>query len=99
MAWGGGQYTVTATAVTLTSALGLSEKQHCKNIDVRAKVGNAAPVYLGASNVTNAPANARVEIPASSWWSSGPLWTNGINTDEVFIVGTAADRVYIALGF
>ena len=97
MAWGGGQYTLTASAVTLTSALGLSEKVHCKNIDVRAKATNAAAIYLGPSTVTNVPANARVEIPANSGWSSSPYFTNGVNTDEVFIVGTASDIAFIAL--
>jgi len=97
MAYGGGQYTVTASAVTLTSALGLSAKVHCKNIDVRAKSTNAAAVYLGPSTVTNVPANARVEIPASGWWSSGPYDGNTLNTDEIYIVGTANDVVFISL--
>ena len=97
MAWSGGQYTLTATAATLTSALGLSAKLFVKNIDVTAKSTNAGNIYLGGSNVTNVPANARAEVTTTKSWSVGPYDGNFVSTDDVYIVGTASDVAFIAL--
>ena len=97
MALGGGQYTVTASAVNVTTALGMAQKIHCKCIQIQGKTGNTGITYIGASNVTNAPANAMAQVPATSTWTSGYNDGSPINTDEVFIVGTAADVVFITL--
>lgn len=97
MASYGGQYTVTATATSLTNALGLSAGMYCANIDVKAPSGNSGVIYLGPSTVTNVPANARVAIAAGEGWSSGPTPTHIINTDQLYIVGTANDIAFIHL--
>lgn len=97
MASMGGQYTVTASAVKLTTALGLSAPVPCCNIDIRASRANAGTVYIGPSTVTNVPANARVAIAAGEYWSSGPTSQHIINTDELYIVGTANDIVFVHL--
>lgn len=97
MASMGGQYTVTASAVTLTSALGLSSGVYCSNIDVKAPSGNSGSVYLGGSTVTNVPANARVEIAPGEAWASGVTAPHLVHTDNLYIVGTADDVVFIHL--
>lgn len=97
MASMGGQYTVTASAVSLTTALGMSSGTYCSNIDVKAPSGNAGSIYLGGSNVTNVPANARVEIAPGEAWASGPVGPHLVHTDHLYIVGTANDLAFIHL--
>lgn len=97
MASYGGQYTVTATATKLTTALGLSAGVYCSNIDIKCPIGNTGSVYLGPSTVTNVPAFARVQIAPAESWSSGPTGIHIINTEELYIVGTANDIAFIHL--
>lgn len=97
MASMGGQVTVTASAVKLTTALGLSAGVPCTNIDVKASSGNAGTTYLGGSTVTAVPANARIALAAGQTWSSGPVPQHIINTDELYIIGTTNDVVFVHL--
>lgn len=93
------QYTVTATAATLTSALGLSDAKGIRQLDVKAAVANAGSVFLGASNVTNVPANAGVALSPGQSYAihDRPAALDAVSTDDVYIVGTAADIAYIAV--
>lgn len=106
MAWNGKQYTVTATATSLTTALGLSKSIFIKQADFRADAANTGSVFLGKSNVTNVPANAFVviatvdngtEVVGESYSivPGGNMWN--VNTDEVYIVGTDDDILYIVV--
>lgn len=102
MAYRAVQYVVTTSAVSLTSALGLTGltniQKKALNIDVTAKSTNVGKVYLGGSGVTNVPANAGVEITAGGSWNSGPSSISfPVSLDEIFIVGTAADIVFVTI--
>lgn len=83
------QFPVTATATSLSTIFSFSPKRYARQIDIKlagAAVNNA---YVGPSTVTNVPANAGVELTAGQAWSDiAPTGLN-INTDEVFVVGTA----------
>jgi hypothetical protein len=95
MASYGGQYTVTASAVKMTTALGLTDAIPAAAIDIKAKSTNSGIVYIGPSTVTNTPTNARVALAAGDAWTSGPTSTHIISTNELYIVGTASDVVFI----
>jgi hypothetical protein len=96
MAWTGKQYTVTATAAALSTILGTDDPGHAKYISFYNAGSN--PVYLGASNVTNVPANAFVKIVASGGWNTGSGSDVSIcQTSKIYVVGTAADILHIAV--
>lgn len=99
MAYRGTQYAVTTSAVTLTSALGLTSKLHPVYISINNKTGNTGLVYLGPSTVTNVPANARHQIVNGGTWYYDPGdGARHINTDEIYIVGSVnAEQVYITV--
>lgn len=93
------QYAITTSAVSLTSAMGLTDPVRACQIDIKNKKGNTTIVYLGPSSVTNAPTNAGTEIDINVLWryNGGDLGRHA-NTDEIFIVGTvAADVVFIQI--
>lgn len=97
MAYFAKQYAITTSAASLTSVMGLTDAVRAVQIDIKNKKGNTTIVYLGKSNVTNAPANAGGEIDINALWqyNGGDLGRH-ISTDEIFIVGTvAADVVFI----
>lgn len=97
MAWKGAQYSLTASAASLTSILGA--KYYCRQIKIRNATGAANPLYLGPSTVTNAPANAYLQITAGVTEDFSGWPTNSLNTDEIFIVGTvnAANIAFIVI--
>lgn len=97
MAYFAKQYAITTSPVTLTSAMGLPDAIRAVQIDIKNKKGNTTIVYLGKSDVTNAPANAGVEIDINVLWQyQGGDVGRHISTDEIYIVGTvAADPVFI----
>lgn len=106
MAWFGGQYAVTASAVNVTTALSLvggdlpSGGRHARKITIKNAAGAANTAYLGPSTVTNVPVNARVELAAGQAFTFGPFSSShSINTDEVYMVGTAnaANILFIAI--
>ena len=92
----GKQYTVTATAATLTSILSLTDDRRFQQIDFFNDNGSTGSVYLGASTVTNVPANAFVEMQPGKGYSIGPLASGFVHSDSVYVVGTAADILYIS---
>lgn len=90
------QYTVTASAATLTSIIGT--KLFIQQVDVKAKTGNTGVTYLGGVGVTNVPANAGVALEAGVAWSK--VFTNSntcVTTDDIYIVGTASDIAFITV--
>ena len=91
------QYTLTATATSLTTVMGFTEKKHITHLSVKGKTGNAAACYLGPSTVTNTPTNAGMELAAGALWQAGIAPLHALNSDEIFIVGTAADVAFITL--
>lgn len=97
MAWFGTQYALTATAVTLSSVLGA--RRVCYQLDIKNATAAANTVYLGPSNVTAAPANARVELSAGQSYSFVVESRHSIDTDEIYIIGTvnAANIAFISL--
>lgn len=100
MALSGGQYAVTATAATLSSALGITDvgKKHARQLDVKNAAGNTGKIFLGGSNVTAVPANAWVELTENQGYEAGPFDGNYINLDNIYIIGSVAtERVHIAV--
>jgi hypothetical protein len=91
----GAQYTVTASAVALNTALGYTDGTYYQQIKFFADPGNAGPVYLGGSTVTTVPANAFKVIAAGGEHNIGPLAAGPIDASTVYIIGTANDTVYI----
>lgn len=92
------QYTVTATAASLTSIMGFSAKRYISQLTLTGKTGNTGKVYFGGSGVTNVPAAAAGEIGAGAVVDVVvPSGTHPVHTDDVFIVGTAADILFITL--
>jgi hypothetical protein len=93
------QYTLTASAASLTSAFGLSRTFRAQQIDVKNADGALNPVFLGGSGVTNVPANAGVRLNAGQSFTFLPTSGRCVNSDEVFIVGTvnAANIAHITV--
>lgn len=94
----GGQFAVTASATSLTTALGLSAGKACRQLDVKLATGATAPAYLGAANnVTNVPANAFAQLSPGQAWSDVATEQYTVNTNNVFVVGTvnAANIIFI----
>jgi hypothetical protein len=95
----GNQFAVTGTATTLTTALGLAERHFVRQIDIKNATGAANPAYVGGSTVTNVPANAWAELSAGQAWSDVAVDAPHVNTDAIFVVGTAnaANILFIAV--
>lgn len=93
----GGQYTLTASAATITAALGLSTGVRVKKLTIKNAAGAANKIYLGDSDVTNVPANAHVELSADQAYEYWSGEASRINTDDIYIVGTvnAANIAFI----
>ena len=92
----GAQYTVTATAATLTSILGLTDDRRFQQLDFFNSDDSTGAVYLGGSTVTNVPAFAYVKMPVGKGYSIGPLASGFVHSDSIYIVGTAADILHIS---
>ena len=99
MAYKGGQYAVTAAAVNITTALALPAKLYCRQIDIKNAKAATAVVYLGPSTVTAVPANAFAQLDANQAWSGVAVSTESLNTDEIYMIGTAnaANILFITL--
>lgn len=87
------QWTVAATATSLTAIFGLSPQGFFSTLTVRLDSGAAGNLYWGLSNVTNVPANAGGKIKPGE---SVSFELNGkyLSTDSIYFVGTAADVAY-----
>jgi len=88
----GSEYTVTATATTLTTALGAPRKffSHCV---FRAGSANAGTVYIGRSDVT-ATTNRLIFLAAGESFAVA-IASAFSSTDDWFIIGTASDKLHI----
>lgn len=87
---------MTTSAATLTTIIG--SKLFIQQVDIKAKTGNAGIVYIGPSTVTNVPANAYAALEAGVAWSK--VFTSSstqVTTDDINIVGTASDVVFITV--
>jgi hypothetical protein len=93
----GGQYAVTSTATNVSTILSLSPGLRLKKLTIKSAKAGANQVYLGDSNVTNAPENAHAELSADQAYEYWSGECHRINTDDVYIVGTAgaANIVFI----
>jgi hypothetical protein len=92
------QYTLTTSAAKLTTILGLSQPKYISQLILTGTTGNTAKAYFGHSNVTNVPAAAGGEIGAGAVVDVvSPSGAHPVNTDEIYIVGTAADVLFITL--
>lgn len=90
----GTQYTVTATATQPFASASLYHFPF-QSVDIWAPTGNAGTVYGGNSNVTNVPANALFAIEAGKGYTIGPFDNGPVYLDEIYIVGTASDKIFI----
>lgn len=99
MALKGRQYTVTAVATQPLTAAFDSQLGHVPIMEIsfKAPSGNAGTVYIGNSNVTAAPANAFIELPAGVGFTTGPhlVGSSQLYADDFYVIGTANDRVFI----
>src|SRR5262245_38315885 len=94
MALRGTQYTVTAAAARPFPPGTSGLNTQIQEISFKAPTGNAGTVYIGNSNVTTA-ANALIELPAGSGFTSGPFDNGPVNAEDYYVVGTANDKLYI----
>lgn len=99
MALAGGQVSVTTSAQSVTTLLGLSAGRRVGAIEV--ENGGSNTIYEGPSTVTNVPANARGTIPGTAgtrWWSQTFPLNLTISTDEVYLVAaTGTTTAFIRL--
>lgn len=98
--YGGGQWPIAAAAANLTTILSLPQGIDCVQIAIRNATGAANALYVGGSDVTNAPLNAHYQVAAGtteylSAQGSGFL----LNTDDIYLVGTvnAANIAFVNL--
>jgi len=93
----GGQYALAASAVKLTTALGLPEGVWLRTLSIRNAKGAANKMYIGKANVTASPANAHVELDAGESYDWYSPFGSQINTDELYLIGTvnAANIAFI----
>jgi hypothetical protein len=69
-----------------------------KQIDIKANAANAASVFIGGSGVTSAGVNAWIELePGDPYGLRAPEGEQiTLNADDVYIVGTASDKIHIS---
>ncbi len=89
----GGPITVTATARNLTQGLALAERLFLPTLVIRADVGNAGTVWVGTSTVTTTT-NQLGYVKAGESLSIN-LAGLYFNTDDLYLVGTLNDKVYL----
>jgi len=92
----GGQYAATASAVSVTAALGLSVGVYIKKLTIKNAGGAANKAYLGDSDVTTTT-NAHVELSADQSYDYWSGESHRVNTDDVYVIGTvnATNILYI----
>lgn len=92
----GNEYTVTASAVTLTTALGLSERIFFSNLIILANENNSGNVYLGRSNVTTS-ANRLVVLKPDDSFAIG-LDGAFCSSDDWYIIGPGTSEIVHIVG-
>lgn len=88
MALFGGEALVPAAATSITSLLSLTRTLHAKQIFIMNITGATAPLFVGRSNVT-VTTNRHHAVAAGGYVPLGGGDWKALNTDEVFIIGTA----------
>lgn len=95
----GGQYALTAAAVNLATAFSLTDldSAQCTRITVKNSASSVNNLYIGGSDVTNAPLNAHIElVPGQSYdfYSSAGFLAH---PSHIYLVGTvnAANKAFI----
>jgi hypothetical protein len=89
------QWTVQNTATKLSTILGTTQT-FCGTLTIRNDSGSAGNIFWGASNVTNAPANAGGKIrPGES--VTFELTQKFLSSEFIYFVGTAADVAYVTV--
>lgn len=108
MAFTGGQYAVTATAVNIATALSISNPGilEAREITIAYNHLATAAAYMGPSTVTNVPANAAfafplvaANIPTQIYRAGNSQGSKSVNLSELFLVGTvnALNIFFIAI--
>jgi hypothetical protein len=96
----GGQYTLTATAATLTDALSLTGNLHFAKITIKNATGAANAAFIGNStSLDNTPTAALMELAADQAYTFGGDGRGYYSSDEIYVVGTvnAANILFITL--
>ncbi len=95
----GGQYALTATAASITSALSLTGNVHFAKITIKNAKGAGNNAFTGNTDVTNSPTNAHIELDANQAYTYGGDGRGYYSASEIFLVGTvdAANIVFIQL--
>lgn len=90
MALMGTEYTVTATAARPFAG------QHvpCQQIVFSGLTGNTASAYIGGSGLT-ATTNRLAEVVKGGNYTIGPFATGPFYLDDIYVVGTANDKLFI----
>lgn len=97
MAFTGGQHVVTATAVSIASALSITNAAiiECREITISYNHLATAAAYLGGPNVTNTPTNAAfafplvaANIPTQIYRAGNSQGSKSFNLTELYLVGT-----------
>ena len=95
----GGQWTVAATAASVSTILGLTNEtgKRLKRLTIKNAKGAANNLYIGGADVTATPTNAHIELDANQSYdfSSDDGWT--IDPDNIYLIGTvtAANIAFI----
>lgn len=89
MALFGGEAAVPAAATNITTLLSLARTLHCKQIVIKNIEGAANNLFIGRSNVTTG-ANRHHSLAAGAAVTLGGGDWKCLNTDEVYVIGTAA---------
>lgn len=92
----GGQYALTASAASITTALGLSVGVYVKKLTIKNAGAAVNKVYVGDSDVTTST-NAHIELSADQSYEYWSGESHRVNTDDVYVIGTvnAANILYI----
>lgn len=97
MAWRGGEVTISATAQRLSIALGLGNDLACSEIAFSTLTGNSGPVFIGPSTLTTTT-NRWAQVAANSnLVKIGPTDRGALALGEVFVVGTASDKLFVSV--
>ena len=95
----GGQYPLTASAVSLTTALSLTGNLHFSKITIKNAEAAANTMYIGNSDVTAVPANAHLELALKQSYTYGGDGQGYYSSDDIYLIGTvnAANIAFIQL--
>jgi hypothetical protein len=94
--------TVTAAARSLTSLLGLQDSDALnvplQTLTLQADGGNSNPLFVGGPGVTTSDWGIRIPTPAASVPAAPQefsLMVRPVKLSEIYIVGTAGEKVHV----